>query len=197
MQDRGKYVWSYCRNTLYCFFIFSLVIFSLWLRIAIRYLRVSALNPVSQLIYRVTNPIVNPIQLISKQPYKPGKKYDIPAIITLVLVELLKIICISLLALNGLIPIVFIFIYIIADLIIQPCDILFYAILIRVVMSFINPEWQSPIADFLRLLTEPLLRLGRKIIPDISGFDFSPFLIMVLLKIITLFIRANLPWRLL
>ncbi|AWN73774.1 YggT family protein [Legionella anisa] len=176
---------------------FSLVIFSLWLRIAIRYLRVSALNPVSQLIYRVTNPIVNPIQLISKQPYKPGKKYDIPAIITLVLVELLKIICISLLALNGLIPIVFIFIYIIADLIIQPCDILFYAILIRVVMSFINPEWQSPIADFLRLLTEPLLRLGRKIIPDISGFDFSPFLIMVLLKIITLFIRANLPWRLL
>ncbi|HHT0592632.1 TPA: YggT family protein [Legionella anisa] len=176
---------------------FSVVIFSLWLRIALRYLRVSALNPISQVIYRVTNPIVNPIQLISKQPYKAGQKYDIPAIITLVLVELLKIISISLLALNGLIPIVFIFIYIIADLIIQPCDILFYAILIRVVMSFINPEWRSPIADFLRLLTEPLLRLGRKIIPDISGFDFSPFLIMVLLKIITLFIRANLPWRLL
>lgn len=176
---------------------FSLVIFSLWLRIALRYLRVSALNPVSQLIYRITNPIVNPIQLISKQPYKPGQKYDIPAIITLLLVELLKIICVSLLVLNGLIPIVFIFIYIIADLIIQPCDLLFFAILIRVIMSFIKPEWQGPIADFLRLLTEPLLKLGRKIIPDISGFDFSPFIIIALLKIITLFINANLPWRLL
>ncbi|MGM9452223.1 YggT family protein [Legionella bozemanae] len=176
---------------------FSLIIFSLWLRIALRYLRVSALHPVGQLIHKITNPLVNPIQLISKQPYKPGQKYDIPAIITLVLVELLKIICFSLLILNGLIPIVFIFIYIVADLIIQPCDILFFAILIRVVMSFINPEWQGPIADFLRLLTEPLLKLGRKIVPDISGFDFSPFIIMILLKIITLFISANLPWRLL
>ncbi|KTD67146.1 MULTISPECIES: YggT family protein [Legionella] len=177
--------------------LFSLVILSLWLRIALRYLRVSALHPVNQLIYKITNPIVNPIQLLSKQPYKPGQKYDIPAFITLILVELLKIICISLLSLQGLIPIVYIFLYIIADLIIQPCDILFFAILIRVVMSFINPNWQGPIADFLRLLTEPLLKLGRKIVPDISGFDFSPFIIIVLLKIITLFIRANLPWRLL
>ena len=177
--------------------LFSLVILSLWLRIALRYLRVSALHPVNQLIYKITNPIVNPIQLLSKQPYKPGQKYDIPAFITLILVELLKIICISLLSLQGLIPIVYIFLYIIADLIIQPCDILFFAILIRVVMSLINPNWQGPIADFLRLLTEPLLKLGRKIVPDISGFDFSPFIIIVLLKIITLFIRANLPWRLL
>ncbi|QMT59671.1 MULTISPECIES: YggT family protein [unclassified Legionella] len=176
---------------------FSLAIFSLWLRIALRYLRVSALHPVSQLIYKVTNPIVNPIQLITKQPYKPGQKYDVPAFITLVLVELLKILCISLLALGGLIPIGFIVMYIIADLIIQPCDILFYAILVRVIMSFINPNWQGPIADFLRMLTEPLLKLGRKIVPDISGFDFSPFIILVLLKIITLFINASLPWRLL
>lgn len=176
---------------------FSLVIFSLWLRIALRYLRVSVLHPVSQVVYKVTNPIVNPIQLISKQPYKPGQKYDIPALITLVLVELLKIICISFLALHGIIPLVFILIYLIADLIIQPCDILFFAILIRVVMSFVNPDWRGPIADFLRLLTEPLLKFGRKIVPDISGFDFSPFIIMVLLKIITLFISANLPWRLL
>ncbi|CAM2781761.1 Integral membrane protein YggT, involved in response to extracytoplasmic stress (osmotic shock) [Legionella steigerwaltii] len=176
---------------------FSLVIFSLWLRIALRYLRVSALHPVSQLIYTITNPIVTPIQLLSKQPYKPGQKYDVPAFITLILVELLKIICISLLALHGLIPIGFIFLYMIADLVIQPCNILFFAILIRVIMSFVNPNWKGPTADFLRLLTEPLLKLGRKIVPDISGFDFSPFIILVLLKIITLFIMANLPWRLL
>ncbi|MCW8410083.1 YggT family protein [Legionella sp. PATHC035] len=176
---------------------FSLVIFSLWIRIALRYLRVSALHPVNQLVYKMTNPIVNPIQVLAKQPYKPGQKYDIPAFITLFLVELLKIICISLLALQGLIPIGFILLYIIADLILQPCDILFFAILIRVIMSFVNPNWQGPIADLLRLLTEPLLKLGRKIVPDISGFDFSPFIIIVLLKIITLFIRANLPWRLL
>ncbi|HFD2358171.1 TPA: YggT family protein, partial [Legionella pneumophila] len=41
------------------------------------------------------------------------------------------------------------------------------------------------------------LRLGRIIVPDISGFDFSPFIIMVILKIITLFLSASLPWKLL
>ncbi|STY28771.1 Integral membrane protein YggT, involved in response to extracytoplasmic stress (osmotic shock) [Legionella wadsworthii] len=177
--------------------IFSLVILSLWLRIALRYLRVSSLHSVSQLVHKITDPIVNPIQLITKQSYQPKFQYDIPAFITLVLVELLKIICISLLAFHGIIPIAFIILYIIADLIIQPCDILFFAILIRVVMSFVNPNWYGPLADFLRLLTEPLLKLGRRIVPDISGFDFSPFIIMVLLKIITLFVNASLPWRIL
>lgn len=72
-----------------------------------------------------------------------------------------------------------------------------FAILVRVIMSFVNPGWQGPIADFLRILTEPLLKLGRKFISNIAGFDFSPFIIMIVLKIITLFISASLPWRLL
>lgn len=177
--------------------VFSLLIFSLWIRIALRYLRVSVLHPVSQLIYQITHPIVNPIQQITQQKNQPGQKYDIPTFITLILVEILKIICISFLALSGIIPIVWIPVYVIADLIIQPCDILFFAVLIRVIMSFVNPGWQGPIADFLRLLTEPLLKLGRKIVSDIAGFDFSPFIIMMILKIITLFISASLPWRLL
>ena len=87
--------------------------------------------------------------------------------------------------------------YLLADLIIQPCDMLFFAILIRVIMSFVDPNWQGPIADCLRIVTEPLLKLGRKIVPNISGFDFSPFIILMILKVITLFINANLPWRLL
>ena len=87
--------------------------------------------------------------------------------------------------------------YVLADLIIQPCNLLFYAILIRVIMSYVNPKWQHPATDFLRIITEPLLILGRKIIPDISGFDFSPIIMMIILKIITLFIGASLPWNLL
>ncbi len=87
--------------------------------------------------------------------------------------------------------------YLVADLIIQPCNILFYAILIRAIMSFVNPTWQHPLAYFLYQLTEPLLILGRRIIPNISGFDFSPLIIMVILKVITLFIESNLPWSIL
>lgn len=177
--------------------VFSLLIFSLWLRIALRYLRVSTLHPISQLINKVSDPIVNPIQQITQQKFKPGQKYDIPTLISLVLVELLKMVCISLLALHGILPVLYLLIFVLADLIIQPCDILFFAILARVIMSFVNPGWRGPIAELLRLLTEPLLKPARKFVSDVAGFDLSPFIIMILLKMITLFISASLPWRLL
>jgi YggT family protein len=164
---------------------------------ALRYFRISALNPLSQLIHTITTPLIEPIQLVVKQKPKPGDLYDIPAIILLVLVELIKIILISLIVFHGIMNLGYLILYVLADLILQPCDLLFFAILIRLIMSFVNPAWNGPIADFLRILTEPLLKLGRKIIPDISGFDFSPFIILMILKVITLFINANLPWRLL
>jgi YggT family protein len=176
---------------------FGLIIFGLWVRIALRYLRVSSLSPFSILINSNTDHLVKPFNQVLKQKYKPGQKYDWMAFIVLVLIELIKIICLSLLVFHVLMPIPFILLYILADLIIQPCNLLFYAILIRVIMSYANPRWQHPLADFLRLLTEPLLIFGRKIVPDISGFDFSPFLIMISLKIITLFISASLPWNIL
>lgn len=175
---------------------FGLVILTLWLRIALRYFKVSALSPLSQVVLSVTDPVIRPIQTLFKLTYQPGQKYDWMAFIILIIVEFLKITILSLLAFHTLIPIGYLLLYIAADLIIQPCDLLFYAILIRVIMSYVKPGWQHPVADFLRLLTEPLLILGRKIVPDISGFDFSPFIMMIILKVITLFISASLPWRL-
>ncbi|WP_298625523.1 YggT family protein [uncultured Legionella sp.] len=177
--------------------VFGILIFALWLRIALRLLRVSALSPLSQVVLSITDPIIKPLNSIFKLKYQPGQKYDWMAFAVLVLVEFLKIICLSMLAFHKLMPIGYIVLYVVADLIIQPSDLLFYAILIRVIMSYVKPDWQHPVADFLKLLTQPLLILGRRIIPDISGFDFSPFVIMVILKIITLFISAYLPWPLL
>lgn len=176
---------------------FNLIIFTLWIRIALRFLRISALSPFSQLIHTITDPIVRPFNLLLRQKYHPGQKYDWMAFCVLILVEVIKIICLSLLHFHAIMPLVFLILYVFADLIIQPCDLLFFAILIRVIMSYANPGWQHPIADFLRLLTQPLLILGRKIVPDISGFDFSPFIIMIILKVITLFISASLPWPIL
>lgn len=176
---------------------FSLIIFALWLRIALRYLRVSTLNSFSQLIHSVTNPVITPINAILKLKYKPSQKYDWVAFSVLVVIELLKIICLGLLVFHIIIPLPYLVLYVLADLIIQPCDILFYAILFRVIISFANPGWHHPINDFLRLITEPLLKFGRRIVPDISGFDFSPFIIIIILKVITLFISSSLPGRLL
>lgn len=175
--------------------LFSLFIYCLWLRIAFRYFRISTLNPLSQLVHTITNPVVVPVQKLLKP--QPGQKYDAAVMCVLILTEVVKILAISLIAFHEVMPWPYFIAYVLADLIIQPCDLLFFAILIRVFMSFANPAWSGPIPDALRIITEPLLKVGRRIFPDISGFDFSPFLILMMLKVITLFINANLPWRLL
>lgn len=70
--------------------LFTIVIFSLWLRIAIRFFRISAINPFSQLIHAITDPLVKPLYWIIKNPLQPGQKYDWIAFGVLILVEFLK-----------------------------------------------------------------------------------------------------------
>ncbi len=173
---------------------FSLLSFVLWTRIALRYFRVSTLHPVSQSINKVTNPIIMPLNHMIKTPTKARlSRYDWPCFCALVLVEILKFLAIGALFLGAMLPLSFIPLYTLADLIVEPLNLLFYAIIIRVIMGFINPSWHHPIADLLRLVTEPVLRLARQFIPDIAGLDFSPYIVLVLIKVITLYISASLP----
>jgi YggT family protein len=177
--------------------LFGLLSFIFWVRIALRYIRVSALHPMSKGIQALTDPIIQPIAMILFRTKTRKSPYDWPCFCVLVIVELLKFIILGAVFLNGMIPWSLLPLYVLADLIVQPCHLLFYAIIIRIIMSWVNPHWQHPAAEILSRITEPLLRLGHRIIPNISGFDFAPYLILVFLKIITLFITASLPMNLL
>lgn len=175
---------------------FSLLIFVLWARIALCYFRVSLLHPISQVVYRITNLLVRPFAELYKYRWMRLSRYDWHCVIVLIIVEFLKFMSFSWLLLGFIMPVDLIILYVLADLIVQPCDLLFYAILIRVIMSWINPYWQHPFADFIRMVTEPLLGVARRLLPDIAGFDFSPIIVILLLKVITLFISASIPMHL-
>ena len=171
--------------------LFSTVTFFLWLRFALRYFRVSSLHPISQTINTLTNPIVKPVEGLFKSSHTRSNPYDWACLTMLVAAELIKLIMLNLM-LAGAFPFLpLLLLNTLKELIVQPCNLLFYAILIRVVMSWVNPYWKNPLADLIYLFTEPTLRLARKQIPVFSGIDFSPFIVMIVLKIITLFIGAS------
>ena len=176
--------------------LFTIILFTLWLRIAIRFFKLSAVNPVSQVVYKVTNPILLPLHRVFKVSYKPGNPYDWMAFILIVFVEFLKIAMLSLLAFGTLMPISIFLVYVLSDLVIQPLQFLFYFIIIEVILSWVNPTLHHPVLSIIKTINRPFLQFGRYIIPDISGFDFSPFVVLILLKVITLFIRFSLPWPL-
>lgn len=175
---------------------FALMIFALWLRIALAYFRVSTLHPISQIVHKITNPIINPLNSLLKRPAQP-KKYDWTSFGVLVVVEFFKILILCLILFHAVLPLWYLLVHVVADLIIQPCDYLFYALLIRVILSFTNPNWRHPIVAFIVMVTEPLLMLGRRILPTTTGFDFSPFLMMIILKVISLVLSRALIWQLL
>ncbi|WED42350.1 YggT family protein [Legionella cardiaca] len=175
---------------------FNLILFVLWLRVALRYFRISTLHPVGQLVYRFTDPLVHPIERLIYPKNATLKRYDWITLVLIIVLELFKFLIIGLLFYNSLLPLPYLILFALADSLIQLCDFLFYMILIRVIISWINPTRQHPVLDIIKVITDPLLELGRRIVPDISGFDFSPFIIAIILKIFTLFIAASLPFHL-
>lgn len=182
------------------YFLFSLItnllIFVLWTRIALRYFKVSSLHPVSQMIIKLTSPILMPFNKLFSLLNINIRRYDWPCLMLLILVELVKFFAIGLLFLKVMLPWPLIFLFTAAELIVEPCNLLFYALIIRVIMSWVSPGWQHPIAYLALLVTEPLLASLRRRLPVMSGFDFSPLVAIIILKVITLFITASLPLQL-
>ncbi|MDP3560704.1 MAG: YggT family protein [Legionellaceae bacterium] len=176
--------------------MFSLVTFVLWVRIALRYFRVSSLNPVSQVVYRLTDSVVLPVAKALRIPNTRQNRYDWPCFIVLVATEIIKFLLVGWLFFTGIFPWFLLILYPIADMIVQPLGLLFYAVLIRAIMSWVNPTWRNPFSDLLIVVTEPMLSIIRRYLPFVAGIDFSPFVLLIVIKVITLFISASMPFHL-
>ncbi|MBA4695969.1 MAG: YggT family protein [Legionella sp.] len=172
---------------------FNLVIFTLWVRVALRYFHVSAMHPVGQLVYTLTEPVIRPLEKVLRPRKTPVHTYDWVSMLVIFALELVKFMVVGLLIYKALIPVPYLLLLAAGDFIVQPCNFLFYLIVIRVVMSWVNPFWQHPVVPVIHLMTEPVLRLGRRLIPPIAGFDFSPIIVLLLLKVIILFVTHSLP----
>lgn len=176
---------------------FNIVLYALWIRVGLHYLKFSSLHPISNLIYSVTNPIVRPINNLLTKKGQRRSPIEWGSIVIIIVAELIKFLFTGLLFYGIVFSIAHMILFTVADMIVQPLNLLFYMILIRVIMSWIQPNWQHPAHDVLRAFTNPTLRLSNYIIPNISGFDFSPFFALVIIKVITLFISSAIPIELL
>jgi len=66
-------------------------------------------------------------------------------------------------------------------------------IIIRALLSWVNPDPYNPIVRFLYSVTEPLLYRVRRIIPAYAGgIDFSPMIVILALWFLQQFVPATL-----
>jgi YggT family protein len=164
--------------------LFGLYILAVLLRFLLQTVRADFYNPISQFLVKATNP---PLKILRR--FIPGfGGIDVASLVlawALQALELLLVITISGHAVSILGPII----WAIPELVELVINIFLFAVLIQVILSWVNPGSYNPANALLYSLTGPVMRPAQKLLPPMGGLDLSPMLVMiglVLLKMLLL-----------
>lgn len=164
--------------------IFDLYIFILLLRVILQWVNTDSHNPLFVLVAKLTNPPLRPIcRLI---PSLHG--IDLAAILLLLGLEMLKIAFLVWLQINTAPHLIGLVVLGFAELLNQLINIFFYAVIALTILSWISPLAHGPLVEILVRISEPLIKPIRGILPSISGLDFSPLILIIGLKLLTIFL---------
>lgn len=162
--------------------LFGLYILAVLLRFLLQVVRADFYNPLAQFLVALTNPPLKPLRRLI-----PGLfGIDFASVVLLLLLEAARVVLLAVLAGAPLRPEVIAF-NSIADLLQVTLNVYLFAILIRVVLSWLNP-YPNPASQLLIRLTEPLLRPARRLLPPFSGVDFSPMAVMLALVLVQMLV---------
>ncbi|UWN50067.1 hypothetical protein ASALC70_02285 [Alcanivorax sp. ALC70] len=56
---------------------------------------------------------------------------------------------------------------------------IFWAVLIRVILSWVAPDPSNPIVRVVIQITEPIMAPCRRLLPDMGGLDLSPLIVLL------------------
>lgn len=164
--------------------LFGLYILVVMLRLLLQLVRADFYNPLSQFIVKITTPVLHPLRRIV-----PGVKgVDLSSLLLAWILKSLELFLIAL-ALGLGANLLAALIWSIPALVSLTINIFLVALIIQVILSWVNPGGYNPAASLIHALTEPLLGPVRRMIPTTGGLDFSPMLViigLVLLKMLLL-----------
>jgi len=66
----------------------------------------------------------------------------------------------------------------------QLIDLYTIVVFVAVIVSWFQLPPDNPVSRITRMLTEPVLAPIRKLIPPVGGLDFSPMILLILLRIV-------------
>ena len=166
--------------------LFNLYVMVILLRFLLQLFRADFYNPLSQFVVQATNPVLKPLRKII-----PGLGgIDVSSLVFAWLVILLKLALVYGVLSSTSPSIGQLLVLGFADVLSQGVDLLFYMILARVLMSWINPGISNPIVAVIYQLTEPVMAPVRNILPPMGGLDLSPILVLLGLRFILIAINS-------
>jgi YggT family protein len=161
--------------------VVSLYILAVMLRFLLQWCKAEFYNPISQFLVKITHPVLK----ILRRYIPPAGKIDTSSIVLALGLQMLA--DFAILALKGFsIGIGALALLSLGNLVSLLLNIFIYAIFARAILSWINPGSFNAASSILHSLTEPLLDVCRKFIPDFGGIDLSPLAALILLQLASL-----------
>ena len=159
--------------------IFSFLIFAFVARMILRFFYVSGYNPVINFIAAFTTPVTRPLMTILPDL----GRIDLAALVIAFGLQIANV-WVLLLLLGKSFTVVGLMVLASAKLLNTITDILFFAIIIQVILSWVStPSNPNPLAQLIYQIVEPLLAPFRRLIPMIGGLDLSPIAALAAIKL--------------
>ena len=156
--------------------IFELYLSVLALRLILAYTQANYFNPITQMIVKLTQPIVAPLRRV----VPTYRRIEWATLIWILIIETIKIFLLVAL-LEATPALVTSLLFSVTETLKLILNIFFYAILLQVILSWIQPG-HSPVNQVLEQITSPIMRPLHRLIPPIGGFAITPIQALVLLR---------------
>ncbi len=170
--------------------LFDLYILLVLLRFMLQMLRADFYNPVSQFIVKLTTP---PLRILRRIIPSVGGQDSASLVFCVVLIYgkflLMRALSIPAVHIGGeMAPIggvsyAGLLLFSVADLIALILTVFLIAVIIQVILSWINPGHYNPVIGLVNKLAEPVLKPIRKFIPPMGGLDLSPLFAALLIVV--------------
>lgn len=169
--------------------LFGVYVTLLFLRFLLAWVRLDPRNRLHQFVLSLTAPAVMPWRRF----LPTWRRMDLSPLLVAWLVKTAELGILGLLFGLGahalLAPV-----WAIADLIALLISIFLFAVVIRALLSWLNPDPYNPATELLDSLTEPLLLPARRRLPNYQGIDLSPMVVALTLILLQMLLLPPLIW---
>jgi len=157
----------------------SLYLLIVLLRFILQLVRANFYNPLCQFIVKATQPLLKPLRRVIPSMFG----LDMSSLVLALIVQMALIAVILLLKgfeVDWLLLVPWALIAIFSLFL----SILFYAMIISVILSWVAPGSHNPGAELVAQITEPVLAPFRRIIPNLGGLDISPIFAFIAIQLL-------------
>lgn len=154
--------------------LFGLYILAVMLRFLLQWVRAGFNNPISQFLVKITQ---QPLRVF-RRFIPPAGQIDFASIVLLLCLQMILGLLVFSLQGIGIDPISLLF-WSLAELLGLVINVFVVAIIIQVVMSWVNPGSYNYATSLLYSLTDPLLNWVRGFLPAMGGLDFSSLVVLI------------------